>query len=91
MYQPKDNQELLKIAITNSVPQLRQLVQPFVDAKEKLLNSGLPVFRKDIEEQFRQNVLNTIADDLAKHLPEVSPEDIVIVLEEFNLEEFLNC
>lgn len=89
----KDHPETKQIIIgllVNKQPYFKELVSPFIQAKEALYKMQGRTFEQEIEEQFKDNVFKTIADDISYNVG-VSTDEIYEVLENLNLENYLKA
>lgn len=80
------NEEQIIIMLVNKQSYFKELVKPLIDAKNMLdVNK---IFGDDIEKEFKERVFQLFADDITKNLA-IPTEDVMMVLENLNLNEYL--
>lgn len=80
------NEQAVIFSLVNKQSYYKELVQPFIEAKKALVVNH--VFYGDVEKEFKEKVLGTIADDITKNLA-IPVEEVYLVLNHLNLEEYL--
>lgn len=92
-FQSKDHREVqVKEAIVwylvHNQTKLQRILSPHKVTLEKLLKEEDVVFRDDIYKEYYLHLKEEISVDLANNLP-ITPEEIAMVMEEFNVREFI--
>ncbi len=80
--------DLIKDYLINNKEHLMKLTQPMRYIKSNLLKKYPEVFSDYIKEQYFELTKSIIIQDITKALA-VSTEDVILVLEEINVEEYL--
>ncbi len=74
--------------LVNQQPRYKELVKEYIEMKQALKTDN-PEFSQLIDNAFRSSCCKKIADDITKELA-CSTEDVYLVLEDLNLEEYLH-
>lgn len=81
------NDEMIMFLIHNQQA-IKNLIQPFTNQYNQLLELEDPIFIDDIQKQYKNVVRWIIVKQLMENTP-ASVEDAFIFLDEFNIEEYL--
>lgn len=80
------NEEQIVFILVNKQSYFKELVKPLIEAKEILKVNK--IFNDDVEKEFKDKVFSLFVDDITKNLA-IPTEDVMIVLENLNLNEYL--
>ena len=81
-------EQMILMKLTCQQFHYKALLQTLIDFRNDLIKTEDIHFRDDINRQFKDRALSILADDLTKDLG-VSTEDVYLVLENLNLEEYI--
>lgn len=75
--------------LIHSQDHVKNLIHPYRKQKKDLLKLEDRVFHKDVEDQFKDLVKWIIIRDIVSNA-QVTTEDALLIVEEMNIEEYLN-
>lgn len=81
-------EEVIEFLILNQ-PYIKAQLEDLKAAKEKMIDTINPVFRQDLDEQYNVRISQWIAHYTGEALA-LPIEDVILVLERIDVEEFLN-
>lgn len=67
----------------------KELTKPYRDQHKQLLEDEASEFRFDINKQYKSLIIGIIGNDITKNLA-IPIEDVIVVLEELDIEGYLN-
>ena len=84
-----DTEQIIITKLISQQSYYKKLISSLIDYRKALLENEPKEFIIEINKQFKEVALKVIADNLAKELA-IGPDVIYSVLDNLNLEEYIN-